>query len=136
MDGRRIDRLPSFIRDLDARPGAVRTLIVAAVAAGAAGLNPPVTWPGNPGVQSAIRAQPQINNLVLGVTVVAAGLLFVGGVIVDTNGRRRILLVSLATLTIVRARWSSAFTSQLALARHSPSQAFEALSCGPRFSSA
>ena len=100
MDGRRIDRLPSFIRDLDARPGAVRTLIVAAVAAGAAGLNPPVTWPGNPGVQSAIRAQPQINNLVLGVTVVAAGLLFVGGVIVDTNGRRRILLVSLATLTI------------------------------------
>jgi len=100
VDGRRIDRLPSFIRDLDARPGAVRTLIVAAVAAGAAGLNPPVTWPGNPGIQSAIRAQPEINNLVLGVTVVAAGLLFVGGVIVDTNGRRRILIAALATLTV------------------------------------
>ena len=39
------------------------------------------------------------------------------------------------TLTIVRARWSSALTSQLALCRHSLSQARDALSCGPDFSS-
>lgn len=100
MDARRTDRLPGFIRDLDASPGAVRTLLVAAVAAGAAGLNPPVTWPGLPGVQSAIRAQPEVNTLILGVTVAAAGLLFVGGVLIDTNGRRRILFAALATLTV------------------------------------
>ena len=45
------------------------------------------------------------------------------------------LTISLTTLTIVRARWSSAFTSQLALARHSLSQARDALSCGPDLSS-
>ena len=70
------------------------------VSAGAAGLNPPVTYPGLPGIQSAIRAQPEVNTQILGVTVVAAGLLFIGGVLIDTNGRRRILFISLATLTV------------------------------------
>ncbi len=84
-------RIPVFIRDLDAGPGSVRTLLVAAISAGAAGLNPPVTYPGLPSIQSAIRAQPEVNTQILGVTIVAAGLLFIGGVLIDTKGRRRIV---------------------------------------------
>lgn len=100
MDGRARQRIPGFLRDLVAGPGTVRNLLVAVVAAGAAGLNPPVTWPGLPGIQSAIREEPAVNVLILVVTVAAAGLLFVGGVLIDTNGRRRILLVALGTLTV------------------------------------
>ena len=44
--------------------------------------------------------------------------------------------ISLATFMMVRARWSRALTSQLALARQSLSQAFDALSWAPDFNSA
>ena len=73
------------------------------------------------------------------ISIASATLARVSGRSADTPCSKKpccCLTISLATLTIVRARWSSAFTSQLALARHSPSQAFDALSCGPRFSSA
>src|SRR4029077_11116146 len=62
------------------------------------GLNPTVTSPGLPSIQSAIRAEPEINALIVGVTIAAAGLLFAGGFLADTDGRRGILLGALAVL--------------------------------------
>ena len=70
------------------------------------------------------------------ISIASATLARVSGRSADTPCSKKpccCLTISLATLTIVRARWSSAFTSQLASARHSLSQAFDALSCGPRF---
>jgi len=95
-----VDRLPipAFLRDLGTEPAALRALLVAALSLAAAGLNPPVTSPGLPNVQAVIRAQPEINALLLLITLVAAGLLFVGGILGDTDGRRRILLGALAML--------------------------------------
>ena len=91
-------RVPAFLRDLGAKPGSARVLFVAVVSVAAGGLNPPVTWPGLPGVQSMIRAQPEVNLLVLGVTLIAATLLFIGGILIDTDGRRRILIAALGVL--------------------------------------
>jgi MFS family permease len=100
-----VDRLalPAFLRDLGAQPGAVRTLCVAAVAMGAAGLNPPVASPVLPNIQSIIRAQPQANALVLLIVLIAAGLLFIGGVLGDADGRRGILIGALGVLVGVNA---------------------------------
>jgi MFS family permease len=97
-----VDRLPipSFLRDLDAEPGALRALFVAFVSLGAAGMNPTVTSPNLPNVQSIIRAQPEANSVILLVTLASAGLLFVGGILGDTNGRRGVLLGALAVLTL------------------------------------
>jgi MFS family permease len=97
-----VDRLPipSFLRDLDAEPGQFRALCVAFLSLGAAGLNPVVTSPNLPNVQSIIRAQPEVNSIILLVTLGSAGLLFVGGILGDTNGRRGILLGALAVLAV------------------------------------
>ena len=95
--------LPAFLRDLGAQPGAVRTLGVAAVAMGAAGLNPPVASPILPNIQSIIRAQPEANALVLLIVLIAAGLLFIGGVLGDADGRRGILIGALAVLVATNA---------------------------------
>jgi MFS family permease len=95
-----VDRLPipSFLRDLGAEPGALRVLLVAFVSLGAAGLNPTVTSPILPNVQSIIRARPEADALILLITLIGAGLLFVGGILGDTNGRRGVLLGALAVL--------------------------------------
>lgn len=90
--------VPSFLRDLGAPPGAPRTLLVAALSMAAAGLNPQVLSPSVGSVQAAIREQPQISALILIATLLAAALLFAGGVLGDTDGRRRILLAALASL--------------------------------------
>ncbi len=95
--------IPAFIRDLGADPGALRSLLVAAVSMGAAGLNPTVTSPGLPSIQSAIRAEPEINALIVGVTIAAAGLLFAGGFLADTDGRRGILVGALVVLVATSA---------------------------------
>ncbi len=95
--------MPAFLSDLWAEPEAFRTLLVAAASLGAVGLNPPVTSPALPNIQATIRAQPEVNTLVLLMTLVAAGLLFVGGILGDTDGRRRILLGALGVLAIANA---------------------------------
>jgi DHA2 family multidrug resistance protein-like MFS transporter len=105
--------LPAFIRDLGAEPAALRSLLVAAVSMGAAGLNPNVTSPGLPSIQSAIRAQPDINGLIVGVTIGAAALLFVGGFLGDTDGRRGILLGALAVLIVTGALGIAITSGQL-----------------------
>jgi len=90
--------LPSFLRDLAVDPKAPPILLVAALSMAAAGLNPQVTSPALSSVQVAIREQPQLNALVLLATLASAGLLFVGGVLGDANGRRGLLLGALAIL--------------------------------------
>jgi MFS family permease len=67
---------------------------------GAAGFNPQVLSPAVQTIQAAIREQPEINSLILVVTLVGAALLFVGGILGDTDGRRSILLASLAILGV------------------------------------
>jgi MFS family permease len=95
-----VDRLPipSFLRDLGAEPGALRVLLAAFVSLGAAGLNPAVSSPVLPSVQSIIRARPEADALILLITLIGAGLLFIGGILGDTNGRRGLLLGALAVL--------------------------------------
>jgi MFS family permease len=92
--------VPAFLHDLGEPPGAPRTLLVAALALAAAGLNPQVLSPAVSTVQAAIREQPQINALLLLVTLAAAAMLFVGGGLSDTNGRREILLTALGALAV------------------------------------
>lgn len=92
--------MPPFVHELVDDPGRRRALGVAVLSMAAAGLNPQVLSPSLQSVQSAIREQPQLNSLVLLVTLTGAGLLFVGGVLGDTDGRRRILLGALAALCV------------------------------------
>ena len=95
-----MDRLPipTFLRELGDSPGAFRNLRVAFLAMAAAGFNPLVLSPAVSTVQAAIREQPQINALILLVTLGGAAMLFIGGTLSDTDGRRRILLAALAAL--------------------------------------
>jgi MFS family permease len=73
-------------------------LLAAAISLGAAGLNPVVFEPGFPSVQAAIRARPEVETFLIVATLLSAGLLFVGGILGDADGRRGILLGSLAVL--------------------------------------
>ncbi len=90
--------IPSFLTDLAAEPRAIRALVAASAAIGAAGLNPTVFSPGYPSVQAALRSEPDVEVLLLLATLIGAGLLFVGGVLSDSDGRRGILLGALGLL--------------------------------------
>ena len=92
--------IPLVFRELADEPGSVRILAVAAVALFAAGLDPKVYSPGLTSVQDAIAQRPSLENLLLFGSVVGVGLLFVGGVLGDTDGRRRILVGALAVLVV------------------------------------
>ena len=73
-----------------------RTLLIAALSLAAAGLDPHVYNPGLPSVQAAVRARPELEQTLLIAAVIGALLLLVGGVLGDTDGRRRIQLTVLA----------------------------------------
>ena len=92
--------IPSFLRDLDSEPGAVRTLGIASLSLFAAGLDPRVFSPGLGSVQAAIRENSQAEVLLLLATVVGGGLFLIGGVLGDADGRRRLLLGALATMLV------------------------------------
>jgi MFS family permease len=92
--------LPAVLRDLAADPGALRILVASSVSLFAAGLNPQVFAPGLASVQAAVRARPEIETLLLIGLIVSAGLLFVGGILGDTVGRRSILTGALAVLAV------------------------------------
>ncbi len=92
--------IPSFLTDLAAEPRAIRALVAASAAIGAAGLNPTVFSPGYPSVQAALRSEPDVEILLLLATLIGAGLLFVGGILSDSDGRRGILLGALALLVV------------------------------------
>jgi MFS family permease len=97
---RAFNRLPPFITDLGREPGQLGTLIAASLALFAVGLDPKVLGPGMPDAQTALRQRPQLEALFLLAALVQAAFLLVGGVLGDTLGRRRVLIVSLTGLAI------------------------------------
>lgn len=92
--------MPAVIRDLYRDPRDLRTLGVAALALVAAGLDPRVYNPGLTSVQNAVRARPELEQVLLFAALVGAVLLLVGGIVGDTDGRRRILTGALAALVV------------------------------------
>ncbi len=90
--------IPGVIRDLYRDPRDARTLLIAALSLAAAGLDPHVYNPGLPSVQAAIRERPELEQTLLLAAVIGALLLLVGGVLGDTDGRRRIQLTALGAL--------------------------------------
>ncbi|TFG67758.1 MAG: MFS transporter [Thermomicrobiales bacterium] len=92
--------LPTFLRDLGADHRALRTLIAASVALFASGLAPRVYAPGLASVQSAVRSNDDSQLLLLLGAVLGAGMLLVGGVLGDADGRRRIMIGALAAMTV------------------------------------
>ncbi len=76
------------------------TLVAASLALLAAGLAPRIFSPGLASIQSAIRERPGIEALLMAASIVTAGLLLVGGVLGDADGRRRIMLVALGGLIV------------------------------------
>jgi MFS family permease len=92
--------IPAVLRDLADEPAALRVLAVSSASLFAAGLNPQVYSPGLATVQAAVRARPEAETLLLIGLIVSAGLLFVGGILGDTVGRRSILTGALAVLAV------------------------------------
>ena len=92
--------VPAVISDLYRDPRDLRILLVAALSLAAAGLDPHVFYPGLASVQSAVRARPDVEQLLMIAAVLAGLMLLVGGVLGDTDGRRRIHLAALGTLFV------------------------------------
>lgn len=95
--------VPEVISDLYRDPSDARTLLVAALSLAAAGLDPRVFSPGLASVQSAVRARPDVEQLLLIAAVLGGLMLLVGGVLGDTDGRRRIQIAALGTLVVTSA---------------------------------
>ena len=93
--------LPSFLADLVADRRAFSALLAGMAALFAAGMDPKVMAPMATTTQAAIRARPEIEGLILLVSVLTAVLLLVGGAVGDTRRARPIitggLTVSLAS---------------------------------------
>lgn len=95
--------VPAVLRDVFEDRTAARTLIVAALSLAAAGLDPHVYNPGLASVQAAIRARPELEQTLMIAAVLGALVMLGGGVLGDTDGRRRIHLAALATLIVTGA---------------------------------
>ena len=74
------------------------TLIAASLALLAAGLAPRIFSPGLASVQSAVRERPGIEAVLMVASIVTAGMLLIGGVLGDADGRRRVMLIALGAL--------------------------------------
>jgi MFS family permease len=92
--------MPDVVTDLYRDPAAARKLAVATLALLAAGLDPRVFYPGLMAVQGALRTRPEIEQMLLLGGVLSAFALLVGGVLGDTDGRRRIQIGALGTLVV------------------------------------
>ncbi len=88
--------LPAFIGDLVADRRAANALLAGMAALFAAGMDPKVMAPMATTTQSAIRARPEIEGLILLVSVITAVLLLVGGAVGDTRRARPIVTGGLA----------------------------------------
>ena len=88
--------LPSFIGDLVADRRAAGALLAGMVALFAAGMDPKVMAPMATTTQAAIRARPEIEGLILLVSVLTAVLLLVGGAVGDTRRARPIIIGGLS----------------------------------------
>ncbi len=88
--------LPSLIGDLVADRRAVNALLAGMAALFAAGMDPKVMAPMATSTQAAIRARPDIEGLLLVVSVTTAVLILVGGAIGDISRARPIILGGLS----------------------------------------
>lgn len=88
--------LPSFIGDLVADRRAAGALLAGMAALFAAGMDPKVMAPMATTTQAAIRARPEIEGLILLISVLTAVLLLVGGAVGDTRRARPIITGGLA----------------------------------------
>ncbi len=88
--------LPSLLADLVADRRAAGALLAGMAALFAAGMDPKVMAPMATTTQAAIRARPEIEGLILLVSVLTAVLLLVGGAVGDTRRARPIITGGLA----------------------------------------
>jgi MFS transporter, DHA2 family, methylenomycin A resistance protein len=88
--------LPSVIGDLLVDRRAAGSLLAAAAALFAAGMDPKVWAPSATTTQSAIRANPDLEGLVLLISVATAILILMGGAVGDTTRARPIILGGLS----------------------------------------
>ena len=88
--------LPPFLADLVADRRAAGALLAGMAALFAAGMDPKVMAPMATTTQAAIRARPEIEGLILLVSVLTAVLLLVGGAVGDTRRARPIITGGLA----------------------------------------
>ena len=90
--------MPAFLTDLGRDRVALRTLIAACCAIGAAGLDPHVLDPGMPSVRAALRTAPDLQSLFTLGVVIQGAFLIVGGVVGDISRSSRLLRVGLVTI--------------------------------------
>jgi MFS family permease len=83
--------LPSFIAELVEDRRAANALLASIAALFAAGMDPKIMAPSATSTQAAIRAQPDIEGLILMISVVTALLLLVGGALGDMTRARPII---------------------------------------------
>jgi MFS family permease len=88
--------LPSLLADLVADRRAAGALVAGMAALFAAGMDPKVMAPMATTTQAAIRARPEIEGLILLISVLTAVLLLVGGAVGDTRRARPIIHGGLA----------------------------------------
>ena len=88
--------LPSVIGDLLVDRRAASALLASAVALFAAGMDPKIMAPMATTTQAALRERPEIEGLVLLLSVVTASFLLVGGAIGDLSRARPVILIGLS----------------------------------------
>ncbi len=88
--------LPSFIGDLVADRRAASALLAGMAALFAAGMDPKIMAPMATSTQAAIRARPDIEGLIILVSVATAILILVGGAVGDISRARPIILGGLS----------------------------------------
>ncbi|MCA1481640.1 hypothetical protein I6F37_42670, partial [Bradyrhizobium sp. NBAIM08] len=94
------DRLPPFVLEVVDDRRALRGLVAACLALGAAGLDPHVLDPGNPHMEALLRSTPSIRDVLTVFALVQAGLLLLGGAVADIWRSERLLRVALVGLAI------------------------------------
>ena len=87
--------MPRLLAELFDEPVARRGLLVGTVALVAAAFDPKVWGPALPSVQAALRERPELEAVVMLLSVVGAALLLLGGAAGDTFRARRIILAGL-----------------------------------------
>jgi len=88
--------LPSVIGDLLVDRRAANALLASAVALFAAGMDPKIMAPMATTTQAALREKPEIEGLVLLLSVITATFLLVGGAIGDLRRARPVILIGLS----------------------------------------
>ena len=91
-------KLPEFVREVIDDPRQRGILIAGALALFAVGLVPRVLSPGLPTAQDALRAQPELQNLLLLLAFASTATIVLGGLASDVLRQRWLLVGGLATI--------------------------------------